>query len=172
MTSSLPYGMPAQQESVEVRALDAAHCVAIWGRTLIQIWRGTATSKAVTEMNGVALELVQREGRAATSLFVAEATLPPAGAKPLSGFVERLRREMGSGQPSDLDVPAPKVDLDHVLYAIQSPVDGEHRFDEHGSPGLSRLRGDSNRLGDRERQGQPCGRLPDRHARYSAMPSK
>jgi hypothetical protein len=60
-----------------VRALDDAHCIAIWGRTLIQIWRGVATGEASTQMNRLASQLIAADPFPATSLFLVEASSPP-----------------------------------------------------------------------------------------------
>jgi hypothetical protein len=68
--------------SVELRALDPAHCVAIWARTLIQIWRGVATGEACIEMNRIAAEMVEANPFPATSLFIVEASSPPPEDEP------------------------------------------------------------------------------------------
>jgi hypothetical protein len=39
-----------------------------------------------------------------------------------------------SGGSSDLDMLAPEIDLDVVLYAAAFPMDGVNRFEEHESP--------------------------------------
>jgi hypothetical protein len=76
---------------VEIRALDASHCVAIWARTLIQIWRGVATAEATAEMNRIAAALVKADPFPATSLFVVEATSPPPEDQPRKEFAKFSR---------------------------------------------------------------------------------
>jgi hypothetical protein len=66
----------------EIYALDSAHCVAVLGRTLIQIWRGVASAEAMTEMNRVARRLVDADPFPATSLFIVEASAPPPEPQP------------------------------------------------------------------------------------------
>jgi hypothetical protein len=76
---------------VDLRALDDAHCVAIWGRTLIQIWRGVATGEAAIEMNRIAGAMVGADPFPATSLFVVEATSPPPEDVPRKQFAKFSR---------------------------------------------------------------------------------
>jgi hypothetical protein len=64
------------QPRVDVRALDAAHVVGTWGRTLIQIWRGIPTGKASANVNRIANEFADASTFAATSLFIVEARSP------------------------------------------------------------------------------------------------
>ena len=61
---------------VAVRALDDAHVVGTWGRTLIQIWRGVPTAKASADINQFAREFVAADPFLATSLFVVEPRSP------------------------------------------------------------------------------------------------
>ena len=61
---------------VDVRALDDAHVVGTWGRTLIQIWRGAPTAAASAEVNRIATEFVAADPFLATSLFVVEPRSP------------------------------------------------------------------------------------------------
>jgi hypothetical protein len=76
---------------VDLRAIDAAHCVAIWGRTLIQIWRGVATGAAAIRMNVIAAEMVEADPFPATSLFIVEATSPPPDDMPRTQFAKFSR---------------------------------------------------------------------------------
>jgi hypothetical protein len=61
---------------IDIHALDDAHVVATWGRTLIQIWRGVPTGKASANVNKIANVFVAADPFPATSLFVVEPRSP------------------------------------------------------------------------------------------------
>jgi hypothetical protein len=71
---------------LDIRAIDDAHIVAIWGRTLIQIWRGNATGEASGEVNRIGRELVGSDTFPATSLFIVERGSPPPGEETRRNF--------------------------------------------------------------------------------------
>ncbi len=58
--------------------MDSDHCVAIWERTLLHIWRGTCTAPAVAEMARIARRLIASPGAPVTSFsLVEEQSGPP-----------------------------------------------------------------------------------------------
>jgi hypothetical protein len=71
---------------IDVRVADDTHVVAIWGTTLIQIWRGTATGEASAEVNRIGRELVAHATTPATSLFIVERGSPPPGDETRKNF--------------------------------------------------------------------------------------
>jgi hypothetical protein len=64
------------QALVDIRVVDAAHIVATWGRTLIQIWRGIPTAVASAEVNEIANKFVDASSSPANSLFIVESRSP------------------------------------------------------------------------------------------------
>ena len=64
------------QPLLEICALDSAHVVATWGRTLIQIWRGVPTAKASANVNALAEKLIDAGKHPVTNLFVVESRSP------------------------------------------------------------------------------------------------
>lgn len=82
---------------VLLQAADANRCVGMWSRTLIQIWRHTATPAAVVELNAIASKLLAKPGGPVTCLFVVEATSPPpndGARKELAKFSRDIVRQM------------------------------------------------------------------------------
>jgi hypothetical protein len=71
---------------LDIRAVDESHIVAIWGRTLIQIWRGAPTGEASGEVNRIGREVVAAATFPATSLFIVERGSPPPGEETRRNF--------------------------------------------------------------------------------------
>jgi hypothetical protein len=64
-----------------VRAEDADHCIAVWNRTLIQLWRFATSGPAVSGMNRIARALLAEEGGPVTSIGIVEPTSDVPGAE-------------------------------------------------------------------------------------------
>ena len=71
---------------LDIRAVDDAHIVAIWGRTLIQIWRGAPTGEASGEVNRIGRDMVGAATFPASSLFIVERGSPPPGEETRRNF--------------------------------------------------------------------------------------
>jgi len=71
---------------IDIRAVDDAHIVGIWGRTLIQIWRGAPTGEASGEVNRIGREIVGSATFPATSLFIVERGSSPPGEETRRNF--------------------------------------------------------------------------------------
>lgn len=69
-----------------IRVADQDHAVGIWGRTLIQIWRGPATGTASAEVNEIGRSLVAAGSFPATCLFIVERGSPPPGEETRKNF--------------------------------------------------------------------------------------
>lgn len=83
--------------SVDVRVVDDVHAVGIWGRTLIQIWRGPPSGPATAEVNRIARRLLVTASSRATSLFIVEAGSPPPdgeGRKNMAEFSKEIAGQM------------------------------------------------------------------------------
>jgi hypothetical protein len=59
-----------------IRVADADHIVGVWGTTLIQIWRGSATSILTAEANRIASALVTSSRHPVSSLYIVERRSP------------------------------------------------------------------------------------------------
>lgn len=78
-----------------VRVVDEAHAVGIWGRTLIQIWRGPPTGKASAKVNDIGRVLVASGSVPATCLFIVERGSPPPNEETRKNFAT-FSRDIGS----------------------------------------------------------------------------
>jgi hypothetical protein len=62
--------------SALIRVQDDAHVVAVWGSTLIQIWRGAPTNLLTGEVNRIASGIVAASVHPISSLFIVERGSP------------------------------------------------------------------------------------------------
>jgi hypothetical protein len=88
---------PGTPVLIEVRDVDEAHIVGLYGATLIQIWRGAVSGTASRQMNRIARALVESNPAPVSSLFVVERSSPPPndeGRKEFAAFSRDLVSRM------------------------------------------------------------------------------
>jgi len=82
---------------LEVKHVDEAHVVGLYGATLIQIWRGTVSGAASARINRIARALVESNSGPVSCLYVVERSSPPPGdeaRKALAAFSRDLVSRM------------------------------------------------------------------------------
>ncbi|HVW28822.1 MAG TPA: hypothetical protein VHC69_25830 [Polyangiaceae bacterium] len=80
---------------MKIAAIDTAHGVAIWGRILVVIWRGSPTRDAVAGMNQLALEMIQADESPVCCMIIVEPSSQPPDDKARKEFA-RFSRDIVS----------------------------------------------------------------------------
>ena len=88
----------------QIRALEASHCIAIWDRVLLSIWRLEVTAKAVRDMHEIGARFVAETRGPLCALSIVEPTSPAPGEK-LRASLSAFYRELAPSTKQQIVLP-------------------------------------------------------------------